>query len=71
MSILTIIQIIASVALIILVLIQERESGLSGILGGQGATPYHTRRGMEKMIYWGTIVAAVIFGVTAILNLVV
>jgi len=56
--------------LIGLILIQERSSGLSGVFGGQGATPYQTRRGIEKFVYWGTIGAAIIFVVLAILNLI-
>lgn len=63
-------QIIISIVLIGLILIQERSSGLSGVFGGQGATPYQTRRGLEKFIYWGTIGAAVIFAILAILNLI-
>ena len=68
---LTIAQVVISIILIILVLLQERSSGLSGIFGGGGATPYQTRRGLEKIIYTGTIVAAVIFAGLAILNLLV
>jgi len=63
-------QIIVSVILIALILVQERSSGLSGIFGGQGSTPYQTRRGLEKFIYWGTVAAAIIFVALAILNLV-
>ncbi len=63
-------QIIISLILIALILLQERSSGLSGVFGGQGATPYQTRRGLEKAIYWGTIVAAAIFALLAVLNLV-
>ena len=63
-------QIIISIILIALILVQERSSGLSGVFGGQGATPYQTRRGLEKFIYWGTIGAAVIFVAFAVLNLV-
>ncbi len=62
-------QIIISIILIGLIIIQERSSGLSGVFGGQGATPYETRRGLEKFIYWGTIGAAAIFVILAILNL--
>lgn len=64
-------QIIISVILVALILVQDRTSGLSGVFGGAGATPYQTRRGLEKTIYWATIVAAVIFAVLAILNLVI
>ena len=63
-------QIIVSVILIALILVQERSSGLSGIFGGQGSTPYQTRRGLEKFIYWGPVAAAIIFVALAILNLV-
>lgn len=68
---LTIAQVIISIILIVLVLLQERSSGLSGIFGGGGGTPYQTRRGLEKVIYKGTIVAAIIFAGLAILNLLV
>jgi protein translocase SecG subunit len=63
-------QIVVSIILIALILIQERTSGLSGIFGGQGSTPYQTRRGLEKFVYWGTVAAAIIFVVLALLNLV-
>ncbi len=63
-------QIVVSIILIALILVQDRTSGLSGVFGGAGATPYQTRRGLEKSIYWATIVAAAIFAVLAILNLV-
>lgn len=64
-----ILQILVSVILIVLVIIQERASGISGVLGGQGATPYQTRRGLEKTIYYATIVFAVIFAGLAVANL--
>lgn len=58
---LNIAQVIAAAILIVLVLLQERASGLSGIFGGTGAAPYQTRRGLEKFVFWGTIVTAAIF----------
>ncbi len=62
-------QILVSIILIVLVIIQERASGISGVFGGQGATPYQTRRGLEKTIFYATIVFAVIFAGLAIANL--
>ncbi|MEK7110507.1 MAG: preprotein translocase subunit SecG [Patescibacteria group bacterium] len=53
-------QIVVSVVLIGLILLQERSSGLSGIFGGEGGF-YQTRRGLERIIFGGTIVFAVIF----------
>jgi len=66
----TIIQIIVSIILIILVLLQERSSGLSGVFGGAGGTPYQSRRGLEKIIYWSTIGIAFLFAALAIMNLI-
>lgn len=63
-------QIVVSILLITLVLIQERSSGLSGVLGGGGGAPYQTRRGMEKFVYWATIGTGIVFATLAILNLV-
>ncbi|MFH0806594.1 MAG: preprotein translocase subunit SecG [Candidatus Brennerbacteria bacterium] len=65
-----ILQIITSVIVIGLVLIQERSSGMSGIFGGGGSgTPYYARRGMEKGIFYGTIVAVVLFAGLALMSL--
>ncbi|MFH1979181.1 MAG: preprotein translocase subunit SecG [Patescibacteria group bacterium] len=59
-SILPIIQIIISLLLIIAILLQQRGSGLSGIFGG-GGDSYHTRRGIEKILFVSTIVLATLF----------
>lgn len=67
---LSLVQIVVALVLIVLILLQERSSGLSGVFGGGGSTPYQTRRGMEKIIFWATIVCGILFAVFAILNLV-
>lgn len=67
---LTIAQIGVSIILIVLILLQERSSGLSAVFGGAGGTPYQTRRGLEKTIFWLTIVFGIIFAALAIINLV-
>jgi protein translocase SecG subunit len=61
MSAISIIQIIISILLIIAILLQERSSGLSGVFGGNSEF-YHTRRGLERIIFWGTIVLVIAFG---------
>ena len=65
----TILQVITSIILIGLVMIQERSSGLSSVLGGS-ATPYHVRRGAEKTVFTGTVITAAVFIVLAIINLI-
>ena len=63
-------QIVVSILLITLILLQERSSGLSGVFGGsESGSFYHTRRGLEKMIFWGTIALAIAFAVLALLDL--
>jgi protein translocase SecG subunit len=66
-----VIQIILAVIIIGLILLQERSTGMSGLFGGgSGANYYQTRRGMEKFVFIGTIVAAVVFVALAVWQLV-
>jgi len=58
--IIRIIQAIIGVLIIVLILLQERSIGLSGIFGGEGSF-YQMRRGVEKIIFISTIVLSVIF----------
>jgi preprotein translocase subunit SecG len=67
--VIAIIQIILSVVIITLILLQERSSGMSGLLGGSGEGYYQARRGMEKLIFYSTIVLAVIFVALAVYQL--
>lgn len=64
-----IIQIILSVLIITLILLQERSSGMSGLMGGGGEGYYQARRGMEKIIFYSTIVLSVVFVALAIYQL--
>lgn len=62
-----IIQIIISVVIIALVLLQTKGSGLGGIFGGDGGV-YRTRRGIEKTLYQATIGLTVLFFVVSLLS---
>lgn len=69
MNYLSIAQLVLSIVLIILILLQERESGLSGAFGGSQAGAYQTRRGFERLIFIATIVIAVAFAALSLVTL--
>ncbi|MDD3614434.1 MAG: preprotein translocase subunit SecG [Candidatus Pacebacteria bacterium] len=62
-------QIIVSIALIVLILLQPRGTGLGSIFGG-GAEFYQRRRGLEKTVFYITIVLAGIFLVLNVVALI-
>ena len=62
-----------AIALIVigLVLVQERSSSAGGIFGGgESGGFYQRRRGIERMVFIGTIVSTVAFVVLSVLNLI-
>ena len=67
---LPIVQIIVAALLIGAILLQTRGSGLSSVFGGE-STFYHTRRGIEKFIFWATVVLAILFIAISIAYLVI
>lgn len=62
-----VIQIIISITIIALVLLQAKGAGLGGIFGGDGGV-YRTRRGVEKTLYQATIALAIIFFVISLIS---
>jgi len=62
-------QIVISVIIIALILLQNRGSGLGTVFGGDGNV-FRTKRGPEKWLFYGTIIAVVIFVGLGIVNLV-
>lgn len=66
-KILQIIEVVLAIVLTALILLQHRGSGLGGAFGSDMAT-FHTRRGIEKFLYYGTIVLGVLFVLTALVN---
>jgi len=69
MKYLQIAQPIIAILLIVSILLQNRESGLSGVFGG-GGTVFRTKRGLEKILFIATIVLVVIFIGISLLSLV-
>jgi preprotein translocase subunit SecG len=66
-KILTISQIVLSVILAALILIQSKGAGLSSVFGGEGNV-YRTKRGAERVIFIGTIITGVLFFGVALAN---
>lgn len=53
-------QLFVSMILVTLVLLQPGSDGGSSFLGGAGET-YHTRKGVEKLLYYTTIFFVILF----------
>ena len=66
-NILNIIQIVAAILLILAILAQHRGTTLGGAFGGETSV-FTARRGPEKFLFIVTIILAVIFVATAIIN---
>jgi len=65
---LTVAQMVLSVALVLVLLLQVRGGGLGGIFG-QPDTVYRTKRGVEKTLFQFTIVIVVLFITISLLML--
>jgi len=63
-------QIVTSVILIILIVLQQRGTALGAGFGG-GSEVYSTRRGAQKKIYYATIAFATLFIILGVLNIVI
>lgn len=64
------VQIILAVLLILTIIVQQKGSGL-GSAFGQDMAMYSTRRGAEKLLFYLTIVLAVLFIASSVLGLLV
>lgn len=68
MDILLVLQILVSVFLIAVILLQSRGTGLGSSMGGGGQS-YHSRRGIEVLLFRATIGLTVVFIVLSLLPL--
>lgn len=63
-------QLIVSVILITVILLQAKGSGLSGVFGGEGGI-YRSKRGVEKILVYATVGLAFIFLVLSVSQVVI
>lgn len=62
-------QIIVSVFLIVFILLQQRGTALGSAFGGEGGF-YGTRRGIQKKLFWATVILGALFIALALLRLI-
>jgi len=70
-GLLPIVQIILSIALIALILLQRSDEGVGGAFGGGegGGSGHFKRRGVEKILFQSTVVIAILFALSSFLAL--
>lgn len=69
-QILTYVQIVLAALVIITIVLQQRGSGLSSAFGGS-SMEYSTKRGVEKIIFYATIVLAILWLGISVVRLVI
>ena len=71
-SILPYVQIALSVLLIIAILLQHTGASLGGAFGADNfSSGFHTRRGLEKTLFFATIILGILFALSALVNLLI
>ncbi len=69
-GILPYIQVALSVAVVVCILLQQTGASMGGALGGDNfSDAYHTRRGMEKTVFYVTIGLGLLLAASALLAL--
>ena len=64
------VQVILSILLVAAILLQQRGSSLGGAFGGDNfSAAFHKRRGAELFLFRFTVVVAILFALSALLNL--
>lgn len=65
------IQIVLSVVMTGLILLQRSDASLGSAFGGTDSTSVYTRRGAEKILFYMTIAVSVLFALSALAALVI
>lgn len=62
-------QIVLSIILVAAILLQQSGAGVGGAMGGSDDSIHYTRRGMEKILFYISIIAATLFAGSALITL--
>jgi len=66
------VQITLSALLIVTILLQQTGASLGGAFGADNfSSGFHTRRGLEKTLFWATIILGILFALSALINLLI
>ncbi len=68
-TVFSIIQLVLAILLTVVILLQQKGSGLSGVFGGS-SNIYSTKRGIDKTLHFATIGIAIVFFVISLVRLV-
>lgn len=63
-------QIVISVVVIALILLQNKGAGLGTVFGGGDGSVFHVKRGAEKWLFYATITAVALFIILGVANLI-
>lgn len=63
--------IILSVLLILSVILQSKGAGLGGLTGADAGSVFTARRGVERTLFWTTIILSVVFFLLVITLLII
>lgn len=69
-NILLVVQIVVSVLLILIILLQSKGTGLGTVFGGSGSI-YRSKRGIEKLFIYLTILLAFTFFLVSALQVII
>jgi preprotein translocase subunit SecG len=70
LGVLPYVQIVLSALLVTCILLQRTGASLGGAFGADNfSSGFHTRRGLEKTLFYATIIIAVLFALSALVNL--
>ena len=61
-------QILISIALIVVLVLQAKGSGFGSALGGQTTSVFRTRRGVERTLFQLTVILVVVFLAISLLS---
>jgi len=71
-TVLPYVQIALSALIIVSVLLQRTGASLGGAFGADNfSSGFHTRRGLERTLFYATIILGILFALSALLNILI